>query len=258
MSETATTRSDGPLERMGAGLKWFVMVPFERRTYASLAYLLLAFPLGLAYFVFVTVGVSLGLGLSILLVGIPILVATFALTLAVAGFERWLTTTMLRVEIEPRVEPDGECNRDRLVSLVTNPKNWTALCYVPAKFFLGTVSFSLSITGFSTGASMLMLPFYYDRPGLYVGVVSDRAPEISQTLYLGWNYLLVGVEAVFTVGYWEISTLSEALVAAVLGVVVVLGTFHVLNALARLWAWFARLTLEGAFDPLAALAGRGS
>ncbi|TYT62128.1 histidine kinase [Natrialba swarupiae] len=258
MSETAATGTDGPLERVGSGLRRFVAVPLERQTYLNLAYLLLAFPLGLAYVVFVTVGVSVGLGLSILLVGIPILVATLAFTLAVAGFERWLTVTMLDLEIEPRSREANERTRDRLVSLCTNPKNWSALLYVPAKFVLGTVSFSVALTGFSTGASMLMLPLYYDRPGLYVGVVSDRAPEISQTLYLGWNYLLVGVEAVFTVGYWEISTLPEALLAAALGVVVVLGTFYVLDALTRVWGWFARLTLEGAFDPLAALTRRGT
>ncbi len=168
------------LERVGSGLRRFVAVPLERQTYLNLAYLLLAFPLGLAYVVFVTVGVSVGLGLSILLVGIPILVATLAFTLAVAGFERWLTVTMLDLEIEPRSREANERTRDRLVSLCTNPKNWSALLYVPAKFVLGTVSFSVALTGFSTGASMLMLPLYYDRPGLYVGVVSDRAQRSAR------------------------------------------------------------------------------
>ncbi len=49
-------------------------VYFRPQTYLNLLYLLLAFPLGLAYFVFLVTGLSLGFGLIITLAGIPILV----------------------------------------------------------------------------------------------------------------------------------------------------------------------------------------
>ncbi|RQG92211.1 sensor domain-containing protein [Natrarchaeobius chitinivorans] len=258
MSGAATTHADDRSGRIGAGIRRFVAVPLRRQTYLNLAYLVLAFPLGLAYFVVVTIGVSVGIGFSLSIVGlpigIPILLLTVGITLAVAGFERWLTAALLDLEIEPGTELDGKRHRDLLVSLLTEPKTWSSLIYVPVKFVLGVVSLVLVTTGLSTAVSMVMLPFYYDRPGLYVGVVSDRAPEIHQTLYLGWNYLLVGVEAVFTLGYWRISTLPEALLAAVLGVALLFATLHALNGLARVWGWFARTTLEDGYDPLAVVA----
>lgn len=251
MARAAATEADGRFGRFGSGLAWFVGVPLEHQTYLNLCYVLLAFPLGLAYFVFLVVGLSVGLGLAIVLVGIPVLAITVALALGLAGFERWLTTTLLPVDVEPRTDLAGDRGRDKLWSLVTDYRTWTAVLYLPVKFVFGLVSFVVAVTGFSTGLSMLALPLYHDRAGLYVGVVTDRAPEIHQTLYLGWNYLLVGFEAVFTVGYWEITTFSSALAAAAFGVVIVLATFHALNALARISGWVARVLLEDGYDPFA-------
>ena len=255
MARSTARGIDDRFGRIGSGLERFFSVPFERQTYLNLGYLLLAFPLGLAYFVFVTVGVSLGIGLSITIigavVGIPILAVTVAIALALAGFERWLTSTMLEVEVEPRTELSGDNRRDRFISLVTDPRTWTPLLYLPAKFVVGMASFVLAMTSLSTAVSMLLLPFYYDNPGVYVGLVPDRAPEIHQTLYLGWNYLLVGFEAVVTVGHWSIDTLPQALLAAAVGAGLLLATLHVLNALARVSGWITRVLLEDGYDPLA-------
>ncbi|SDR01449.1 sensor domain-containing protein [Natronobacterium texcoconense] len=258
MARSTARVTDDRFSRLGTGLERFLSVPLERQTYLNLAYLLLAFPLGLAYFVFVVVGVSMGFGFSITIigaiVGIPILAVTVAIALALAGFERWLTSSMLEVEVDLRTELSGDGRRDQFLSLVTDPKTWTPLVYLPVKFVLGLASFVLAITGLSTGVSMLLLPFYYDNPGVYVGVVPDRAPEIHQTLYLGWNYLLVGFEAVVTVGHWSIDTFPRALAAAAVGIVLLLVTLHVLNGLARLSGWFARVTLEDGYDPFAVVA----
>lgn len=254
MARSTATATDGRLGRLGTHLEGFLSVLFERQTYLNLAYLLVAFPLGLAYFVFVVVGVSLGLGLAIVLLGIPILAFTVAVGLALAGVERWLTTAMLEVEIEPRVDLEGERRLDRLESLLVHRKTWSSLLYLPVKFVIGLAGYVLAVTGLSTAVSMLLLPLYYDQPGLYVGVVPDRAPEIHQTLYLGWNYLLVGVEAVFTFGHWEISTLPRALAAAAVGLVLLLVVLHLLNALARVSGWIARVSLEDGYDPFAVVA----
>lgn len=253
MSRPVATATDDRLGGIESGLRRFVAVPLQPQTYLNLAYLLLAFPLGLAYFVFVAVGVSVGLGLAIVVVGLAILAVTLALALGLAGFERWLTTAMLEVEIDPRTELDGDSTLEQFVTLVTDPKTWTSLLYLPAKFVLGLASFVLVVTGLSTAVSLLTLPLYYDQPGLYVGLVSDRAPEIHQTLYLGWNYLLVGFDAVITIGHWEITTFSQALVGAFVGAVLLLITLHALNALARVSGWFARVTLEDGYDPLAVI-----
>lgn len=249
MSRPVATVDRDRLGRYRARLRRFVDVPFRRETYRNLAYLLLAFPLGLAYFLFVTIGTVLGLGLLILLVGAGILAGTVAIGLVAVEFERWLTARLLAVDLEARTDVPGDRTRDRLKEFLTDRKTWSALLYLPSKFLLGLASFVLVTTGLSTAMSMVLVPFYYDTPGLYVGLVPSRAPEFHPTLYVGWNYLLVGIDTVITVGYWRITTLSQALVVAALGIGLFLGVLHALNGLARLWRKFARVMLAGGYDP---------
>lgn len=246
---STTTGSAGAPARFARGLRWFVAVPARRETYRRLAYLLLAFPLGLLYFVGLVVGISIGIGLSVILVGIPILAFVVGTALLAAQFERRLVSRLLPVEIGARRELEGERRRDRALDLATDRRTWTPLLYLPSVFLLGTVSFTLLTTALSTALAMVLVPLYYDQPGLYVGVVTDRAPEFHQTVYLAWNQLLVGFEAVVTVGYWEITTLPQALAVAVGGIVLGLLTLHALNALAGLFARYARLLLADGYDP---------
>lgn len=117
---------------------------------------------------------------------------------------------------------------------------------------LGILGFVLVFTGLTTTLGMLTVPFYYDRPGLYVGIVTDRAPEIHHTIYLGWNYMLVGIEAAMTLGYWEINTFPQSIVVFVVGIFAGLLTLHACNALVHVWGRFATVTLQGGFDPVAA------
>jgi len=56
----------------------FFDVIVKPKTWRSVGYLLLAFPLGIFYFVFLVTGLSLGFGLFITLLGIPILVGVLA------------------------------------------------------------------------------------------------------------------------------------------------------------------------------------
>ncbi|MBX5470479.1 MAG: sensor domain-containing protein [Thermoleophilaceae bacterium] len=62
--------------------------PLELRTWRASLYLLLSFPLGLTGFVVLVTGFSLGLGLLITLIGIPVLLATFAVARGLAMLDR--------------------------------------------------------------------------------------------------------------------------------------------------------------------------
>jgi hypothetical protein len=248
MASPTAERLDLGADRLRGGLRWFVSVPVRRETYRRLGYLLLAFPLGLAYFVFLVVGLSVGVSLSILVVGLPILALVLGATLLATQFERWLVTRLLPVEIDGRRALEGDRRRDRAFDLLTDLRTWTPFVYLPSVFVLGLVSFVVLTTGLSTALAMLLVPLYYDQPGLYVGVVTDRAPEFHQTVYLAWNQLLVGFEAVLRVGYWEITTLPQALVVAGGGLLLGLLTLHALNGLAWLFGRYATLLLEGGYD----------
>ncbi|ELY54593.1 hypothetical protein C491_18364 [Natronococcus amylolyticus DSM 10524] len=248
MASPTAERLDLGADRLRGGLRWFVSVPVRRETYRRLGYLLLAFPLGLAYFVFLVVGLSVGISLTILVVGLPMLAIVLGVTLLAAQFERWLVTLLLPVEIDSSRRLEGDRRRDQALDLLTDLRTWTPFVYLPSVFVLGLVSFVVLTTGLSTALAMLLVPLYYDQPGLYVGVVTDRAPEFHQTVYLAWNQLLVGFEAVLTVGYWEITTLPQAIVVAGSGLLLGLLTLHALNGLAWLFGRYAKILLEGGYD----------
>jgi hypothetical protein len=243
-------------ERVAGILGRFFGVLVRRQTYRNLVYLVLAFPLGLGYFVFGAVTVSLGLGLAIVLVGVVILAATIGVGLAVGAFERRLTNWLLDAQIEARTAPPDGTRREQVSAVLTHRPTWTTLVYLPSKFLLGVVAFTLIVTALSTTLSMLLVPLFYDAPGLYVGIVPDRAPEFHQSLYVGWNYLLVGVDAVVTVGSWRITTLPQALVVAALGVLGTIGVAHGVNALARVWRRVAAWMLGDGYDVVAIGLGR--
>src|SRR3954451_24411457 len=79
----------------------FFLARFRLRTYTNLLYLLLAFPLGLAYFIFLIVGLSLGFGLTLIWIGLPLLALVFAGSWAFTAFERQAAILLLGAEIPP-------------------------------------------------------------------------------------------------------------------------------------------------------------
>ena len=83
----------------------------EKQTYLNLAYLLLAFPLGIIYFVFLVTGFSLGFGLIVTFLGIPILLGMLAATWGIAAFERQLANQLLAARIAPMPLMPGQGER---------------------------------------------------------------------------------------------------------------------------------------------------
>lgn len=231
----------------------FLTAPLRPQTYRNLVYLLLAFPLGLAYFIVFSIGFSAGVGLLIVVVGIPILALLVGVALGIGSVERRATALFLDVELGGRPSASGETLRERVWSLGTDLRTWLALVYLPAKFVLGTVALVVFFQALVTGGAFLFVPFYYEDPSLYVGVVRNRPVELHPVLHFGWNRLLVTFEPVITIGHREITTLSEALAVAAVGAVASLAGLNLLNALARVNAWLARTCLDGAYDPVAAL-----
>jgi hypothetical protein len=230
----------------------FLSVPLRPQTYLNLLYLLLAFPLGLAYLLVFTLGLSLGIGLLVVLAGAPILVLSVSLALGIGSLERRLTRFFLDVDLSGRPSVEGERLRERAWNLVTDPGTWLALLYLPVKFVFGVVALLVLLHGLVTGGALLFVPFHYTDPSLYVGIVRNRPVEFHPALHIGWNRLLVGVETVITLGFWRVTTLAEALAVAVIGAVVCLLGLHLLNALARLNGRVARWLLDGSYDPVSA------
>ena len=194
----------------------FLGVVARPQTYRNLLYLALAFPLGIAYFVVLVTGFSLGVGLAVTLVGIPVLLATFWLVRALSLVERRLATTLLGVEIPDPAPAASESLWDRVVALLTSPVTWLGLVFLLGKFVLGTATFVvLAVLGALTFA-FVTAPLYYDLPN-------------------------AGVD----VGVWQVTTLPEALVLSVLGVVLLVVSLHAVNGMAWGWGRVAAVLLDG-------------
>lgn len=213
------------------------------QTYRNLCYLVLMFPLGVAYFVLLSVGIPLGLGLVTVLVGIPVLVLLLAFVVRLAGVERTLVGSLLGVEIpasppEPR---DGLWNRTK--RLVTDVGTWKAVAYLLSEFVYGTVVFGLLWWLVATAGSFLLVPLYYSSaPVTAFSPIPTRAFTLD--LLFGWDNLLVGLTTTFTLGSWHVETLPIALLVACFGALLLLCSLQLLNGLARLWGRYARVMLR--------------
>ncbi|MFQ3285788.1 sensor domain-containing protein [Natronomonas sp.] len=209
---------DGPVRR-------FAGAPFRTETYAKLLYLLLAFPLGIAYVVFLTVGLSVGVGTSLLLVGVPVVVLTVVGVAFLGAVEARLASGLLGVEA-PLPEPLRADNPDglrrvenglveTLLDLFTAPTTWTSLALLMLKSIYGLFVFVISVTVVTLTAALLGAPLAYD------------APDVT-----------------YTIGTYAVDTLPEALGLAVVGVVIGLGSLYLLSGLATAGGLMTATLLE--------------
>ena len=185
----------------------------RRQTYLNLAYLLLAFPLGLAYFVLLVVGLTVGFALVLTLVGIPVLLAVHLAAWALMNLERWLVIRLLGVDIPPMspVDPQGPMWR-RLIGKATDPSTWTGMFFLLAKLPLGLAAFLLTV--------------------LLIG--ASIAFAAAPVLHLAFA---------IPVGPWRVDSLGESLLLAPLGVLIGVLSVNALNYTAALYGRFARLML---------------
>jgi len=201
-----------PQSRPRTALRQFFGVPFRRQTYRNLAYLALAFPLGLVYFVGLSVGLSTSVGLAVTVVGVPLFVLTLAVAAGAAGFEAKLAAWLVGVETTPPAALQSLNRRfagfddliDATKRLLTAPTTWTGLLLVSLKFVFGLVTFVALVTAGAVTGSLLIAPLVYDLP-----------------------------DVTLTVGPYVVNTLPEAIAVTGLGVLTALVSLHVFNALAK-------------------------
>lgn len=218
------------MESFKSALAKFFGVVVRGQTYLNALYLLLAFPLGLFYFIFLVTGLSLGLATIIIWIGLLILALVFAAWYAFIAFERQMAIGLLREEIPPMSRQDltGKSLWQKFTATIRNPVTWKGLVYLLVKFPLGTLSFVVLVTFLSLSAAFIGLPFYYS----YIHPTVD--------LSLNGVYYFNPI--------WLIDTLPEALLGSLAGLFIALISLHIFNGLAWVSAKFARVML-GNFSP---------
>ncbi|HWM12425.1 MAG TPA: sensor histidine kinase [Solirubrobacteraceae bacterium] len=190
----------------------FARVVLRPQTWLNLAYLLAAFPLGLAYFIVLVVGVSVGAALAILVVGLGILLALLVAWRGMAAIERGVARVLLGVQIPRPPDLRGEPPFKRIVRWLRDPVTWKSLVFVALKFPLGVVTFAAVVA-----SGFLSLVFLFSP-------------------------LIVLVTPVTVFG-WIVESPLQALPLMVVGAPAVLLSLHLYNGLAWLWALFARVML---------------
>ena len=195
----------------------------ESKTYMNLLYLLLAFPLGLAYFVLLITGFATGIPLIIIWVGLLILVLVFAISWALTAFERWLAMALLREQIPPMTRPiPAETSFwGRLKDYLANPVTWKGVLFLFLKFPIGLFTFIVTITGLSVSLSFILAPLLYRIGNIRI-----------------W--------------YWRVDTMAEAAGLAVIGILILPAILHLFNWIAYWLGRFARSMLGIHSAPAAA------
>lgn len=135
----------------------------KKHTWAEALFLLLAFPLGLFYFILVVVGLSVGASTLILWIGIPILFLTFLAVRAIVHIEIAMVESLLHVYI-PR-KPRSRAPRtlqQYCRALFKDPLTWKGILYIVCvKYPLGTVFFCITLTLLCIVASFVLMPLGY-------------------------------------------------------------------------------------------------
>ena len=204
-------------------------VPFERRTYLRILYLLLSFPLSVTYFVIIVTGISLGFGLAVLGIGLLILLGTLWLCRGFGALERELAIHLLGVPVpamsaHPRPAPSF---REHALRVIKDPVSWTSLVYLMVDFGFGLLAFVLVVTLFSVVVALLLLPFAYAGATLFNVPISG-----------GSVHFVIPLQGPFR---WEYMLLSIAGLAV--GILLALGSLYMFNGLGYAWGQFARVML---------------
>jgi hypothetical protein len=188
-------------------------VPFDGRTHRRVAYLLVRFPLGVAYFtVFVTL-LALGIGLAPLGVGVAVLAGTLGLAEYVAVVEAGLLRSLLgRSATVTTADPNELPAVEYLKTVATRRRNYALVAYALASFFVGVAAFVVVVTGLALALALLVAPLVFWVPGVRYGTTDARV--------LGYELP-------------PIDGLPEALVASVVGAALLIAALSVFDAAGR-------------------------
>jgi len=194
----------------------------EARTYKHLAFLASGLGLGTAWFVLLVTGWSLALGLAVtLIVAVAVVIALAEISRWGAEGERRLANALLGAGVAaPPRRPLPRRPVARAWAWIGDRRGWRDQAYLLLRFAAGLPMGTVLIALAGTSAMLLVAPTWYWAAG-------DARP----------------------VGFWEIDTLGEAVLAVPLGVVGMVLSAHLCVWFGAAWRGIARALLGGAGAP---------
>ncbi|WP_275737651.1 sensor domain-containing protein [Halorhabdus sp. SVX81] len=184
--------------------------------YKRLVYHVLGFPLGILSFLGVVIGVSLGLTLSILFVGIAILAGTVVLLRVFAIVEARLAATFLDETIQSPRQLDTSPSEpiSHVRNACTDEQTWRACAFALVRLPVGVIQFTVAVTLTALSLALVTAPLHYD-----------------------------GVQLFQFGPWWHLGSLSEALLAVPVGVLLWAFSLHVFDLLGTAMERFTRTLL---------------
>ncbi len=200
--EATPRRAPGASDRV----RRFLHVLVEPRSYLNALYLLIAFPLGLTYFVVLVGGAISGALVAGILIGLLILLAVLVAAWGFALLERELAIWLLEADVPPLSLPDQELLSpwQMLVRHLRKSTTWRSIAYLIVKLPFGIFATSVTLALVGPPIVGILYPVFHL---LDSGPVPD---SIGLLIFPG--------------------------IPAVLGLAV---AFHVLNLIGRTWGRFA-------------------
>jgi hypothetical protein len=230
-----------PRGRALALCRWFLGAPLRRRSYLNLAYLLVLFPLGIAYFTLLVTFGALSASLTVVLVGPVIFLVSLYGSVHVAAAHRWLTERLLGIEIPVREFETPESLKDRIVALLADVRTWMSVAFLFSIFPIGIATFVVLAVGVSLSVATIAVPLYYQQAR--TGFFLDQPVSLEPSLVFEVENLRIALSSPFRLTSWYVDSLPEALVMSLFGLGLALGTLHACNALAWGLGQYTRLLL---------------
>lgn len=174
--------------------------PIEGRSWGEFCYLLLSLPIGITMFTYGVTMFSLGAGLLVTFLGIPVLAAALAGARGFGALERARARGLLGLEVADP-EPLRMKRRGAMAwvgAMLRSGTSWRHMLYTVLQFPWAVFSFSVGVTFWVCGWSLLTYPLWFWVFPRYLGqdgiqlygdethhVYVDNPFEITVTVLLG-------------------------------------------------------------------------
>jgi hypothetical protein len=206
-------------------------------TAGNIVFLLLAFPLGLLYFLVVIIGFSVGVSTLVVWIGLPILFATVVLIHGMATIERYMVTSLLHLPIAYRERQHEEASRgflQRFGSILRDPFTWTGTIYMLLKLPLGIISFTLALVLPIISIAVTFMPVAY-LINLLVNMIL-----LKNGIQSSGEIIPYFIEVR---GNFDLMMFARSFIGVPVGLAFCVFTYFLLNGLARLSGELARAML---------------
>jgi Putative sensor len=227
MNTSATTvasAATSPHVRRSSPIRRSVGVVTDPQSYRNIGYLLLGLPLGTISFTVLVSGLSVAISMVVVaLLGVPMLLGMWYVARWLANVERTTANVLLDLQIAPAPVAAGHRGNlwMRLRSMSTDRKRLRELGFLMLRFPAGVATFTAAVTALAVPIVVALAPYSArygsDRP---FGTWSQSS-RIEDMASSSWSWFLVP-----------------------LGVVLLIGSFHLLNALSRACGRWAVASLE--------------